>query len=139
MKARIIETKSTRYPLDFNGKRYFTNLSIAACSEIAEKYKGNAMSALSNIEKIEVCADIVTALVNNAIRISNFENETDEKLITAEFVNLVSDYHTYAGYVEQLLPMIKGSFPSTDIKGTEATGEDEDIDDSDVPVVEQKN
>ena len=139
MNARIIETKPVLLPLDFNGKRYFTNLSMAACTEIAEKYKGNIMAALSNVEKIEVTADIVAALINNAIRISNFENGTDEKLITAEYINLISNYPAYTGYLQQILPMIKQSFPTSNIKGTEVTGEDEDIDDSDIPEVEQKN
>lgn len=137
MKARIIETKSELFPIDFNGKRYYTNLSMAACKEIAEKYAGGVFDALSNIEKLEVAADIVAAVINNAIRIKNFENDENEKLLTAEYISLVSDYSAFAQYIKQLLPMIKHSFPAANITGTELTGEDEDIDDSDVPEVEK--
>lgn len=139
MKARIIETKPILFPIDVNGKRYYSAFSMAVISEIAEKRKEGVMEYVSRIEEFKVAAEIVAMVVNNAIRISNIENGTDEKFITAEYINLISDYTTYAEYLKQLLPMIQHAFPAVDIKGTEATGEDEDIDDSDVPVVEQKN
>ena len=38
MKARVIETQPVRLPLNFNGKTYYTSLSVGVAAELAEKY-----------------------------------------------------------------------------------------------------
>lgn len=139
MKARIIETQPVRLPLDFNGKTYYTSLSVGVAAEIAEKYEGGISQALKNINKFAVAADVIAALVNNAIKISNYENGESERLVTGEYVVAVTHPDCFATLVKQVMSIVVGSMPKTDLIGTEVTGEDEDIDDSDIPVVEEKN
>lgn len=139
MKARIIETQPVRLPLDFNGKTYYTSLSVGVAAEIAEKYEGGISHALENINRFSVAADVIAALINNAIKISNFENEENERLVTGEYISAVTHPDCFATLVNQVMKIVIGSMPKTDLVGTEVTGEDEDIDDSDIPAIEEKN
>lgn len=139
MKARIIETQPVRLPLDFNGKTYYTSLSVGVAAELAEKYEGGISAALENIDKINVVGDVIAALINNAIKINNYENDKNERFVSGEYVCAVVTPDELTELTQQIMKIVVGSMPKTDLIGTEVTGEDEDIDDSDIPVVEEKN
>ncbi len=139
MKARIIETQPVRLPLDFNGKTYYTSLSVGVAAEIADKYEGGVSAALKNIDKFSVAGDVIAALINNAIKINNYENGENERFVTGEYVCAVTTPTELTTLTQQAMKIVIGSMPKTDLVGTEVTGEDEDIDDSDIPVVEEKN
>lgn len=139
MKARIIETQPVRLPLDFNGKTYYTSLSVGVAAELAEKYEGGISAALENIDKINVVGDVIAALINNAIKINNYENDENERFVSGEYVCAVVTPDELTELTQQIMKIVVGSMPKTDLIGTEVTGEDEDIDDSDIPVVEEKN
>ena len=139
MKARIIETQPVRLPLNFNGKTYYTSLSVGVAAELAEKYEGGISAALENIDKINVVGDVIAALINNAIKINNYENNENERFVSGEYVCAVVTPDELTEFTQQIMKIVVGSMPKTDLIGTEVTGEDEDIDDSDIPVVEEKN
>lgn len=139
MKARIIETQPVRLPLDFNGKTYYTSLSVGVAAELAEKYEGGISAALENIDKFGVAGDVIAALINNAIKINNYENDENERFVSGEYVCAVVTPDELTELTQQIMKIVVGSMPKTDLIGTEVTGEDEDIDDSDIPVVEEKN
>ncbi len=139
MKAKIIETQPVRLPLNFNGKTYYTSLSVGVAAELAEKYEGGISAALENIDKFGVAGDIIAALINNAIKINNYEKGENERFVSGEYVCAVISPTEMTELTQQVMKIVIGSMPKTDLIGTEVTGEDEDIDDSDIPVVDEKN
>lgn len=87
MKARIIDDMTeVKNIVVFNGKEYDLQMGMYSFAEVEKTFKGGMTEALESLGKIETVIKILAILLNEAIVVSNFENDLEEKLLTPEYV-----------------------------------------------------
>ncbi len=87
MKARIIDDMTeAKNIVVFNGKEYDLQMGMHSYAEIEKEFKGGMKEALESLGKLETVIKILTILLNEAIIVSNFENDLEDKLLPPEYV-----------------------------------------------------
>lgn len=87
MKARIIDDiTEVKNIVVFNGKEYDLQMGMYSYAEIEKTFTGGMAEALESLGKLETVIKILTIMLNEAIVVSNFENDLRDKLLTHEYV-----------------------------------------------------
>ena len=87
MKARIIDDMTeVKNIVVFNGKEYDLQMGMQSYAEIEKEFKGGMKEALESLGKLSTVIKILTILLNEAIIVSNFENDLEDKLLPSEYV-----------------------------------------------------
>ena len=87
MKARIIDDMTeVKNIVVFNGKEYNLQMGMYSYAEIEKTFTGGMTEALESLGKLETVIKILTILLNEAIVVSNYENDLEDKLLTPEYV-----------------------------------------------------
>ena len=87
MKARIIDDMTeVKNIVVFNGKEYDLQMGMYSYAEIEKTFTGGMKEALDSLGKLETVIKILTILLNEAIIVSNYENDLEDKLLTPEYV-----------------------------------------------------
>lgn len=87
MKARIIDDMTeVKNIVVFNGKEYDLQMGMYSYAEIEKTFKGGMAEALESLGKLETVIKILTILLNEAIVVSNYENDLEDKFFISEYV-----------------------------------------------------
>lgn len=101
MKARIIDNMSEKPNIiKWNGKEYDLQMGMYSYAKIEETFKGGVAGVLGELGKISVINHILSILINEAIVIRNFEQGTDEKFVTPEYVGAKCKKEDYPAYTK---------------------------------------
>lgn len=144
MKAIINGARKDPVYFALDGKELPINLSLAAISEIQEKYGdiGSAMErAALEKEGIGVLIDIVTILLNDAVETHNEEHPQEPawELYTLRQISRRFGMQDIPILRKLLMAAMTGSLPDANVQG-EVTDELQALlDDADVPEPEEKN